>query len=125
MNTKSSHDNYGNVAMTSGLIRYLSYQNLSAPNPTKTQDVSSLKDRTNDEDRLRSQEEIDQEVEKIRTAIGDIPFLSLGPTERAQAIVKHRSFISKRVNERLWDIPIQEVVKKNKKHNTLFMNNFK
>ena len=59
------------------------------------------------EDRLRSQEDIDKEVKKIKTAILSeigVQFLNLDPTERARAIVKHRSFISRRVNEQLWGV---------------------
>ena len=82
--------------------------------------VNSSQSNSRNVDVNRSENEIDLEVAKIRAAVGG-RFLDLAPSERAQAIVKHRSFISKRVNEQLWGIPRQEVANTNEKHNTLYI----
>lgn len=61
-------------------------------------------ERTRKHDRLRPLSEIQEEVARIRLAVG-VPFLSLDTTQRAAAIVRHRSFISQRVNRVLWACP--------------------
>lgn len=61
-------------------------------------------------DQALPEEVIREEVRRIRQEVGS--FEDLHPMEKAQAIVRHRSFVSQRVNRILWGYGAAEVPKK-------------